>query len=293
MSNSTTEIVTSETDESVVDIWTTEKFEEEVSSSLISLYESKLVHQRHNHPRMRLTDSDLTKARKLGVYIPEPNRLIFLDAVDELYTLPDVATSTMSWVGKQEQDNTNMPGYRCNIMLEKVNNLPRGFKRLGGGQLYKLSAMVAQETGGVDGHVSYVSVDKHGNVYNTDFSYNNNTRTRHEPKLLAQEKHAATYALNYWTDKVNTWSIVAQESEAKCEVGVEVEQIKSLLYARTLPVTSTGRKRPILHLVASHRRRMKEGIDIDISQYLRGIEKVEIGGTIFTVKPAEILKLKK
>ena len=166
MSNSTTEIVTSETDESVVDIWTTEKFEEEVSSSLISLYESKLVHQRHNHPRMRLTDSDLTKARKLGVYIPEPNRLIFLDAVDELYTLPDVATSTMSWVGKQEQDNTNMPGYRCNIMLEKVNNLPRGFKRLGGGQLYKLSAMVAQETGGVDGHVSYVSVDKHGNVYN-------------------------------------------------------------------------------------------------------------------------------
>ena len=39
MSNSTTEIVTSETDESVVDIWTTEKFEEEVSSSLISVRE--------------------------------------------------------------------------------------------------------------------------------------------------------------------------------------------------------------------------------------------------------------
>jgi len=52
--------------------------------------------------------------------------------------------------------------------------------------------------------------------------------------------------------------------EAKAHLGCMREEIKSLLYARDLPMTSTGRKKPILHLVAAHKRRIKEGTDIDI-----------------------------
>lgn len=277
----------------LVDPWTTEEFEKEISSALISLYESRVTGQKHNHPQMRLSEQDLVKARKLGVFIGDPNRLLVLDSYDEMYELPKLACTTMSWVGKHEESSTNLEGYQCNIMAEQVLTLPKSYKRLGGGKLFKLCLMVATEKGGVNGRVSYVSVDKSGEIHNTDLTYNNTSRTEVHKRALFEEKRAASIVLNSWADKVNTWSIVAQESDAKCEVGVEVEQIKSLLYARTLPLTVTGRKRPILHLVASHRRRMKEGIDIDISQYLRGIEKVEIGGTIFTVKPAEILKLKK
>ena len=76
---------------------------------------------------------------------------------------------------------------------------------------------------------------------------------------------------------------------------MDKEQIKSLLYARSLPVTATGRKRPILHLVAAHRRRIKEGVDIDIGEFLRGVKKVEMGGTVFTVAVSQQLidRLKK
>lgn len=63
------------------------------------------------------------------------------------------------------------------------------------------------------------------------------------------------------------------------------EEVKSLLYARSLPMSATGRKRPILHLVEAHKRRMRSGIDVDIASFLRGQQTVEIGGTAFKVNP--------
>lgn len=68
------------------------------------------------------------------------------------------------------------------------------------------------------------------------------------------------------------------------------EEIKSLLYARTLPMTATGRKRPVLHLVEAHKRRMRNGTDVDITSYLRGTQKIEMGGTLFTVKAPVVKK---
>ena len=47
---------------------------------------------------------------------------------------------------------------------------------------------------------------------------------------------------------------------------------------------------PILHLIESHKRRIKNGIDIDITAYLRGQQTVEIDGTIFTINPPQVLK---
>lgn len=69
-----------------------------------------------------------------------------------------------------------------------------------------------------------------------------------------------------------------------------MEEVKSLLYARSLPMTATGRKRPILHLVESHKRRMRNGIDVDVTAFLRGQQTVEIGGTVFKVNPPATLR---
>ena len=68
------------------------------------------------------------------------------------------------------------------------------------------------------------------------------------------------------------------------------EEIKSLLYARSLPMTDTGRKRPILHLVEAHTRRLRNGTDINIDTFLRGTQIIDMYGTRFTVRPPEVLR---
>jgi hypothetical protein len=88
-------------------------------------------------------------------------------------------------------------------------------------------------------------------------------------------------------DRRFCWEIAADEGFAKASLGCTAEEVKSLLYARELPVTATGRKRPILHLVAAHRRRMKEGIDVDIKPFLRGVAEVTMDGTRFKVRAPE------
>ena len=88
-------------------------------------------------------------------------------------------------------------------------------------------------------------------------------------------------------DRRFCWEIAANEGFAKASLGCTAEEVKSLLYARQLPVTATGRKRPILHLVAAHRRRMKEVIDVDIKPFLRGVAEVTMDGTLFRVRAPE------
>ena len=90
-------------------------------------------------------------------------------------------------------------------------------------------------------------------------------------------------------DRRFCWEIAADDGFAKASLGCTAEEVKSLLYARELPITTTGRKRPILHLVAAHRRRMKEGIDVDIKPFMRGVAEVTMGGTLFKVRAPEVL----
>ena len=84
-------------------------------------------------------------------------------------------------------------------------------------------------------------------------------------------------------DRHHSWCITAEEHGAKVNLGCMLEEVKSLFYARSLPVTETGRKRPIIHLVEAHKRRIKSGIDIDVKSHLRGISQIEMGGTLFTI----------
>lgn len=271
-------------------IWDDETFEEQISSALISLYETKITGQRSNHPRQRLDEMVLKRARFEGVYIPNHNRLIIADQFDNYYQLPRTASLSIDSTKTIKKKETDIDAYRLHTYVERVSSLPKGFERTGGGVIYRVVRMFALPSGGVDGMVGYMTVDKFGNVYACDFNYGSPTQMEFEPHVLEQMKFVGTAALNYEADKFHVWTIEAQESEAKCTVGVDREQVKSLLYARSLPLTATGRKRPILHLVAAHTRRLKEGIDIEIGDFLRGVKKVEMNGTIFTVNAPEQLK---
>lgn len=94
----------------------------------------------------------------------------------------------------------------------------------------------------------------------------------------------ASVGINIFCDKRHLWQVQTREPTILTKhptaltVGVSPEHIKSLFYARSLPLTESGRKRPILHWVRAHHRRIADGIDIDVSQHLRGITGFEMGG---------------
>jgi hypothetical protein len=88
-------------------------------------------------------------------------------------------------------------------------------------------------------------------------------------------------ALNAWADRRFLWQVRTKErllkhTETPLILGVDESHVKSLFYARSLPVTESGRKRPILHWVRAHERRVASGIDVDVRKHLRGITEFDM-----------------
>ena len=95
-------------------------------------------------------------------------------------------------------------------------------------------------------------------------------------------------ALQTVSDFRHMWIVSTEETTLSrtttpLRLGVDSEIIKSLFYARQAPVSESGRKRPILHWVRSHIRRLKEGIDIDVNRHMRGITEFDMGGFSFRI----------
>lgn len=86
---------------------------------------------------------------------------------------------------------------------------------------------------------------------------------------------------NMWV--VETKEKIIGEMDTPLRLGVDSEIVKSLFYARSAPISESGRRRPILHWVRSHQRRLKEGIDIDVLKHLRGITDFEMDGFPFRI----------
>ncbi len=107
--------------------------------------------------------------------------------------------------------------------------------------------------------------------------------------LFAAAGHTLAAAINATADRRHVWNVATGEPlsdishKTPLVLGVSKEHIKSLFYARSLPITETGRKRPILHWVTAHQRRLKEGLEIDIDRHLRGISSFEMEGFSFEI----------
>lgn len=95
--------------------------------------------------------------------------------------------------------------------------------------------------------------------------------------------------LNAWADRLHLWNIetsepvISKDWRTPLRLGVSEEHVKSLFYARETPVTETGRKRPILHWVQAHQRRLQAGIDVDVRRHMRGVIEFEMAGFPFRI----------
>jgi hypothetical protein len=109
------------------------------------------------------------------------------------------------------------------------------------------------------------------------------------PEWAANENWAigAGIALQVHEDRQRLWIVLAEGEDAASSFGVKIEQVKSLFYARSAPLTAAGRRRPILHWVDAHKRRLANGTEVDIAAHIRGVTEVEMGGTRFVITEPE------
>ena len=281
--------------------WDQETFEEYVETVLISSFERRLSKNRHA-PLNSLSDNDLNFYRQFPPYIPGLDREILneleIDVINDGFN--DKACLVLPGGFQGEETDDYYKGYSSAVTIKRVDKIKgRHFIRTSAGRDYKMSIFTFKNNS-IKGYYSYITVDKNGSIYPFDEQVMNGrgyspgfkreilSLLSIEPHIIRQRMSIFSYAMQFYSDKKFIWTITAREDNAAVEIGCSDNEVKSLLYARDTPLTKTGRKRPILHLVNSHHRRIKSGIEIDIKEYLRGISTVIIKNTEFTVKPPDI-----
>lgn len=285
----------------IEDFWADDDFEDTVASALIACFESKVTKNRGAAPSDRMKEDRLAVLRAEGPYIASNSRF-FVTHEDDTYWSFDLVNDKLptkgfyafrpSGLGKENNPET----YLIVLHIKQAASLGKHWVSQKHGTLYEMMYIFA-DNGGIQGERKYFTVTSKGDVvpcFQQIPAQNGCMRKvaliktpEHE---VLETSHWGSVALQGLADRRFCWTITAQEKIAKAHLGCMLEEVKSLLYARSLPMTSTGRKRPILHLVESHKRRIQSGTDIDVTQFLRGVQTVEIGGTVFTVNPPATLR---
>jgi hypothetical protein len=186
--------------------------------------------------------------------------------------------------------------YLYGFYLERLPHLPKPFKSDIGGKFYRITQLDFSNDY-VHGSGTILVANREGKLQSCYLE--GKFQDPGTGQVVYLKKHRPVqdkpgYAEDYFTvwgsltiqayqDRRYMWNVRASEGIAKATFGVYEEQIKSLFYARELPATGTGRKRPILHWVQAHHRRMQNGTEYDVDKYLRGTHEFVMNGTNFKI----------
>lgn len=287
------------------DYWSNEEFEDTVASTLIACFETKVKKHRGAFPSDRMNEERLQMIKNAGPYVASSSRFLLAPGDDEAPWEFDLVNDKLPLSGclatrtDGKLAESSPDAYLSLFHIRQVKALGSGWSKQRDGVIYEMITADANPDG-VNGERRYFTVTPKGQVWacnktsqftnRTSFGSGSNIIASNPPEWLRDTSAWASITLQSLVDKRFCWVITAQEKTAKVHLGSMQDEIKSLLYARSLPLSSTGRKRPVLHLIEAHKRRLKNGIDIDVTSYLRGVQQVEIDGTLFTINPPAILK---
>jgi len=280
-----------------------EAFEDVVAAALIAFFETKLHKNRGAPPADRMTPEQFAMLRSIGPYVVSPSRIFqaVLDPErDWLFDVDNDPLPKQGLTGHRAEGRifeTFPDAYFAAHYIRQAPALGRYWNKRRGGTLYEMLQLAATKDG-VEGERRYFTVTSRGEVASCVQRVSSAHYNAGHPAGVIETDAPVLHETSVWgsmtlqalADRRFCWSITAREKGALAHVGCMREEIKSLLYARSLPMSATGRKRPILHLVAAHQRRMAAGTDVDVTAFLRGTQIVEFGGTVFTVKPPPTLR---
>lgn len=259
--------------------WTTEEFEDVTTRAYIALHERGLENYQHYNQSVNrelslltIPPEDMRRFLKLGIYIHSESASIDQEGYGSPYDGFVLAS------GFKKQSDF----YAILIRAERVKRFARLIRPVAIGRQTSLCVAYFCNEGNAMGRRYPYTVTPSSAV-----SFSN--------QIVGAPNDKDAFGLieltDYFQSNANsTWRIRVKNEVAPIDLGCSREEVKSLLYARNAPMTESGRKRPILHLVSSHRRRMKEGIEIDIDQFLRGTREIEMGGQVFQVVAPQALE---
>lgn len=284
------------------DYWEKDDFEDTVASALIACFETKLKRDRMCDERDKLTEERLSILRKEGPYIPGRfEQVTVLEKEGRHFITSPVARRGVFAFRPEGNFTQGYLGesYLVAISFRPAAALGKNWHSMRHGEPFEVVFLGAGNDG-IKGDRRFVTLAKDGEVRaaqhrghdrSVGFGFGRKqVVVSSDDDSMFWESHWAAMAMEVSENRRESWVISAQESSALAHLGCMMEEVKSLLYARSLPMTATGRKRPILHLVESHKRRMRNGIDVDVTAFLRGQQTVEIGGTVFKVNPPATLR---
>lgn len=279
--------------------WETEEFEDLVARGLIAMYESKIKVNKRSLPATRISEDMMKRIRRIGCYFPSNDRVIYAESakdgraakVQSIDIINDGRPHYCLW--STRANNLWEEGYLQTFYMEHIKTLPKPFKSDYPGRIYRVAALNFNER--ITGVCDYVTINNKGEVRSVyrpvQYCDKITGRTINIKDLPQSDTEGAEDCITIWAaatlqiyqDRRYLWNVQATEGIAKATFAVHPAQIQSLFYARELPITATGRKKPILHWVKAHQRRMKEGTEFDVKQYLRGTHIIEMNNTQFII----------
>lgn len=274
------------------DIWDADKIdntEEKIFNAVYALNENSFVENGFNEKCSKVIHSinDHLLCKVGGCYFPPKGRSFLTNTIDSRSDKnSDVITITgPSGYFPCDDEGADLSGW----VFYPVKNIPRKVLMRDDGKKYRAINWRFWEKGVPRKNYDNIVVreenkDLHMEYFSTYLCVNGDDvsmaidRRKISPLRANIDVWRKMFCIAYsaYADRKHLWNVVVPyniTSKVKCWVslGVQEEHIKSLFYSRKAPVTSSGRKRPILHWVQSHSRRISDGVDVDIKKHLRGI----------------------
>lgn len=262
-------------------IWDCDEFENSVLEGLLARFNSEKIKlgARKYAKLSGFTHSELKRIRDEGPFFVPTETKLYLDALINKRIFPSRIFPVHA--GLSMMPNETYPSL-SHINIEQVRKLPATLKRTGGGTLYRVD-FLDYFSDGVEPNSWYVSIDASGQIYPCSSVRLNKQATDDQFASVVHFGYLLAFIINLHDFAQTQWKVQASEDGAKCSFLVNEKQIKSLFYARDLPLLATGRRRPILHWVSAHARRMKNGTEVAVNEHLKGISKFEMHGTAFQI----------
>ena len=280
--------------------WTKEEFEDTITRAMFSVYDYEWNYdfpESELNPTVRFSPQDWAFVRKRGLYFMARDRMIDPNGIDLINDgLPPYAVLSLviDMTAEEAAAKNVVQDYLRIISLKRIEKVPPPFLLPG----YGVAKYMAYTVGVLPkGGCYYLKrpfvVGSDGAIHPCNHMRWNgfkDVRERLEkvdPDEFNTIKALGSCCISGWQDRRFVWNVEATDGRQRALFGVYPAEVKSLFYSRKEPVTATGRLRPILHWVRSHRRRLKRGIDINIDDHLRGSNSFVMDGYEFKISRPE------
>jgi hypothetical protein len=239
----------------------------------------------------RVSQKEWDRIRQFGIYFPSGKGLIKFGEIDGEFQ----QRGSMGFFVDLKKDNPDKMPSTINMAYAERAPLPKSVRRTHAGIPYYGVRITLDERDRLILCKEWATIDPHTkephNVITTINDYGE--RFVGTTREVPSNYNLVPVILNTYAQRKDGWIVEASANGRwRCHFGVYEEQIQSLLYSRTQPLTGAGKRRPILHWVEAHQRRMKNGTTVDIPKHLRGVNKFLMGDMQFSItepiKPTRI-----